>query len=740
MPRTLDKLITLGQKQYLFYHLFPLADEIQQLSYEIVILKYAVKIRFYISINGNFIEEELIDKLKEQSDLVETAFRSSFKDIGFKNLVGQELFDAWSEIVEYGNYSFKRFKNDVIEINRTTNNLYLSILLLDSIAPSNADSTLTQIDKLINNILSHNISVHYISVIDPSSKYKFLKDLGKYYDDSNLTQKTLDQFSLEDRLHHQLLNVRHSEYIQMWNSSTYIVLKALDPEILRRHIQKIKTIFKQVFSNSMITGNVKILEKKDLENALPKVIMRDRINNIKMSSEQVISTFHLPESVVPSISIKKDIPLFEIPPKLENHDKRKIKIGTIYHGDTLLYNSYIDLEELRLNMFIVGQVGMGKTEFTKNLLKELYKTAPNINWLVLEWKGDYKDLITRINEPVQVINAGSEENPLKLNIFDPNRANPENHAMKIFSIIKEIFKSSYKSHSYLANYELSPQMEKITRDILIECVRNPDKRSFKAFFNELKDYENKYFGREKSSISMSVTAIENRFQRFTTGVLGKILNTEKSNVNFQDIMNRKIIFDLSSIIFKEGTKEDVRLLINLILKYVIDQALRRGPTAELRHIVILEDSQLLVPEVLREVPETTLGEDIPLLLRSVGEAMISIATRPQISPDIISNSAIKVTFKLNQADDTIKVAKYQNLNEEQEQYLRLTKKQEAIVTTLNFPYPFRIKTITSYPKSITNESIIKHNKKFFPEMYEHEKEKIIVNEIRNKIENSKKIA
>ncbi len=730
IPRTLDKLIVPGQKQYLFYHLLPLADDIQQLSYEIVISKYSIKLRFYISIFGNLIEEELINKLRDNSDLVETAFKSSFKDIEFKNLVGQELLDAWSEIVEYGNYSFKRVRDEIIEINRTTNNLYLSILNLDSIAPINANSALTQIDQLINNILTHNISVHYISVIEPSSKFDFFKQLEKFQD-SNLANKTLDKFTLEDKLHHELLNIRHSEYIQMWNSSTYIVIKALDLEILKRHIQKIKAIFKQVFSNSMVTGNVKILEKKELEKALPKIIMRDRINNIKMSSEQVISTFHLPESVVPSISIKKDIPLFEIPPKLEKLDKRKIKIGTIYHGDKLLYNSYIDLEELRLNMFIVGQIGMGKTEFAKNILKELYKTVPNINWLVLEWKGDYKDLITRINEPIQVINVGSEKNPLKLNIFDPNRANPENHAMKIFSIIKEIFKSSYKSRSYLANYELSPQMEKIARDVLIECMRNPNKRNFKAFFNELKEYEKKYFGSQKSSITMSVAAIENRFQRLTTGVLGRVLNTENSNVNFQDLMNRKIIFDLSSVIFNEGTKEDVRLLINLILKYVIDQALRRGPTPELKHIVILEDSQLLVPEVLREVPETTLGEDIPLLLRSVGEAMISVATRPQISPDIISNSAIKVTFKLNQADDTIKVAKYQNLNEEQEQYLRLTKKQEAIVTTLNFPYPFRIKTVTSYPKTVTDVDIIKHNKKFYPEMYENKRKDITDDQIKH---------
>ncbi|MHA1382649.1 MAG: ATP-binding protein [Candidatus Helarchaeota archaeon] len=736
-PRILDKIISPEQKQYLFYHLLPLADEIQQLSYEIAISKYQVKIRIYISHRGNLIEDELIQNLRYKSDLIEAAYKSSFKNIEFKNLVDKDLYNAWSEILEYGNYNYKLIGNDIIEIDRITNNLYLAILYLDSIAPIKANMPLTQIDQLINNLLSNNINCHYISVIKPDSKYVFSEE---FEENSQLKLSSSgNRFSnnqLNDKIHEQLLNIRHSEFIQMWNTSTYIVLKASDIEKLRRNIEKAKIIFKNIFSDSKISGSVKLLYKKKLENALSKIAMRDGVNNIKLSSEHAIATLHLPESVVPSINTSMAIPIFEIPPKSEEMDKKKIKIGKILLDDRSLYDMYVDLEELRLNMFIVGQVGMGKTEFTKNFLSELYKADPNVNWIVLEWKGDYKDLITRIPEPIQVVSAGSNENPLRLNMFNPSRANPENHAMKLYSIFKEIFKSSYTSHINISNYELSPQMEKITKEILLECVRNPEKRTFKSFFHELKNYENKFYDKRNTSISMSIAAIENRFQRFSSGILGKILNVEKSNINFEQIMNKKIIFDLSSIIYKQGTKDDVRLLINLILKYVIDQALRRGPTNDLKHIVILEDSQLLVPEILREVPETTLGEDIPLLLRSVGEAMISIATRPRISPDIISNSAIKVTFKLNQADDTLKIAKYQNLNEDQEKYLRFLKKQEAIVSTLNFPYPFRIKTITSPLKNISDEEIVQHNLQYFPEMFEKEEN---IKSIKNKTEITEKM-
>jgi len=207
---------------------------------------------------------------------------------------------------------------------------------------------------------------------------------------------------------------------------------------------------------------------------------------------------------------------------------------------------------------------------------------------------------------------------------------------------------------------------------------------------------------------MTVTALINRFDKFRHGVLKKVFDVKKSNINFDLLMNKKVIINLNYLLTKGGAKEDVRILMNLILKYVIDKALGRGVTDTLKHIVIIEDSQLLIPSVLREVPETSLVEDIPLLLRGVGESLITIATRPEVSSDIIANSGVKITFKSSY--DSHKIAKYQNLSDSQEKYLRIMPKREAIVTLPNYQFPFRLFTnYLDFEKSSAQNFLIENS-------------------------------
>jgi len=243
----------------------------------------------------------------------------------------------------------------------------------------------------------------------------------------------------------------------------------------------------------------------------------------------------------------------------------------------------------------------------------------------------------------------------------------------------------------------------VCKEVIRKVVANPKLRSLESFTQELKNFAKENMSKNRT-IVMTVTALMNRFDKFRHGVLKKVLDVKKSNINFDNLMEKKVIIDLSFLLAAGGAKEDVRLLMNLILKYVIDKALKRGITDDLKHIVIIEDSQLLVPSIFREVPETSLVEDIPLLLRGVGESLITIATRPEISSDIIANSAVKITFK--SPYDSQKIAKYQNLSEDQEKYLRVMPKREAIVTFPNFQFPFRIFTeYFNYDKKIDERKI-----------------------------------
>jgi hypothetical protein len=445
---------------------------------------------------------------------------------------------------------------------------------------------------------------------------------------------------------------------------------------------------------------------------------------VVISSERLSTYFHIPEEPFPSIS-RTTIPTFELPP--EDLVNEKLEIGTVlYQDSTELFPIGIDLMDLRLNMFVAGLIGMGKTTFVKNILRKISKFYPKINWIVLDWKGDYVDLIKNSsNTPILILRPGTEEAPFHINMFDPYKGDGEEHAQKLFSLMIELFKSDFNNKP-----ELSVQMERVCREVIREVVCNPKKRSLKSFFMELELY-GKQHALSNRTILMTINALINRFDRFRAGNLKKVFDMDKNIFDFDVFMKEKMVFDFNYLLSNGGTKEDLRFLMNLILKYIIDFALKRGLTNELKHLVIVEDAQLLLPAVLREVAETNLGEDIPLLLRGVGQAMITVATRPEISPDVISNSGIKVSFRSTY--DSKKIANYQNLNKEQEEYLKLLPEREAIITIPSFQHPFRISTTYNQTFAITDEEIFNRNKKNFSFIYkdlEEMDEKIISHHVR----------
>jgi len=713
LPRIIEKLNIKYIKQYVFFHLLTLAEELEQIAYEIVIKANSIKLRFILTVSGKQSLSNLKETMKNKTDFFESVYISCFPGLKFKILKNNDLLEAWKEIIFFSDKKIKVIDKTIIETSDFTKKTkdYFSFLKIDSPISIKPQDSITQIDQLINNMLSNKIQSHFVTVIKPYIKYDFDEKYNKFGPGFLKNQSLLNGSDVDLRNKVKKLSqyLRHKESLQLWKCSVYQVINSKNINDLKTKMRKSKAFLKTIFSDSFKKIDIESIKQINFNTILAKTLMREPLNELIVSSDQIIGTFHLPEKVTPSLVTNFKIPNFDIPPKIE-FNQNKIPIGEVLYQDLPLFPAYIDIEELRLNIFITGLIGMGKTEASKNILINLSKSYPNVNWMVLEWKGDYNNLIHQIDEPVLVLPIGNENLNIKINLFEPRKSNPENHANKIFSIFKESLKSSLKRE--MNSYELSPQMEKVTKEILVKCVKNREKRNFKSFFEELTIYEKENTINNRS-VSMTVAAIENRFRKFINGSLRNILDVEKSNVNFEDLMQYKVIFDFSHLILKEGSKEDAILLMNIILKYVMDEALNRGPVDELKHLVVIEDAQYLVPSVLRELPESTLGEDIPLLLRGVGESMISIATRPEISQDIIANSAIKISFRLTSGQDTSKISSFQNLNELQEKYLKILPKRECIASTLNFPFPFRIKVFNNQEKKTSSAEIFSYNYKNF---------------------------
>jgi len=206
---------------------------------------------------------------------------------------------------------------------------------------------------------------------------------------------------------------------------------------------------------------------------------------------------------------------------------------------------------------------------------------------------------------------------------------------------------------------------------------NPHLQNWKGFFGQCKQY----LEDEKRNIPMlhqSLVSIQNRIRRFSLGPLKAIFST-RYKLSIIDLFDKNILIDLSSIIRLGGEKEDALFFLNMVLKYLWDKNLTQGAYEfkGIKHLTIIEDVHYFAPRDLSyKTKLTTYLEDIALLQRGTGECLISIATRPQVSEEILANCGVLIVFKSYMQRRIL--AELLNLREEEEEFVSLLKEGQCI--------------------------------------------------------------
>lgn len=121
-----------------------------------------------------------------------------------------------------------------------------------------------------------------------------------------------------------------------------------------------------------------------------------------------------------------------------------------------------------------------------------------------------------------------------------------------------------------------------------------------------------------------------------------------------------------------------RLLYNLVAKRIFEYAMKRGIVPGLHHVVVLEEASNLVPEsyTRHTAADVTTGESMVMLQRATGQGVIVVATRPNISSNILANTAIKIVFRLPYDSKTGE--RFLSLDESQGRYLTSLKRGRAL--------------------------------------------------------------
>lgn len=113
------------------------------------------------------------------------------------------------------------------------------------------------------------------------------------------------------------------------------------------------------------------------------------------------------------------------------------------------------------------------------------------------------------------------------------------------------------------------------------------------------------------------------------------------------LLNKRVVFDMRHVA-RVGGMDAVRILYNLVAKRIFDSAMKRGISSGLHHVVVLEEASNLVPEsyTRHSAADVTTGESMVMLQRATGQGVIVVSTRPNISSNILANTATKITFRL----------------------------------------------------------------------------------------------
>jgi GTPase SAR1 family protein len=253
--------------------------------------------------------------------------------------------------------------------------------------------------------------------------------------------------------------------------------------------------------------------------------------------------------------------------------------------------------------------------------------------------------------------------------------------------------------------DLSVQMERVLKDVLDEYIADPTARmkGFKGFFKALENYGIRQ--KEKFSfLEKTITALYNRLEKFTRGALKEIFDVDRSNIIFDDLLGKKVIVDLGYMQFRRVPKDDIRFLMNFLVRLYGDYAIKRGLQQTLQNLIIVEECQFLVPELYRKQTsiDATPTEDLSILLRAYGIGFIFVGTRPLFAENSLANSYTIVTFQLTK--DAESLQKYMNLNEMQVNYLKRMRQQECLVFSPTLRYPTRVRVNNFMENDVIKDS------------------------------------
>lgn len=392
-----------------------------------------------------------------------------------------------------------------------------------------------------------------------------------------------------------------------------------------------------------------------------------------------------------------------LPPPMQK-EGGEYEIGEIYYANKQFGIKFNLNNKALLNHTIVaGSSGTGKSNFIAVLTLQLLKTK--INFLILDWKASYRNIIPKQKDKLKVYTLGRNISPFSFNIWIP----PENTSISEWVLfLIDIMERAY----YLGLG---------VRDIMMQAAKS-------AFINKGFTYQNGEFIPPENpiyptnhDILNAVHAIKTGFrsdqwkqstlralQSLTFGAMGRICNDSKP---LEDIFNQPVILEMDVL-----SEADKAFIAQFLLLYRYRYLLRKeGEREVLNHLFIIDEAHEILKKPNYNTNESIIDE-IWRNVRELGQGIIACAQNPSlISVSCLTNSFTTISFSLKSTQDIKQISGNLLLEKHQEQYIGLLKTGQAIVKhqgQYRKPFHIAVSPLDIAKGSVTDRDLAKYMSQF----------------------------
>lgn len=660
-------------------------DKSVTMAFEAGVAKEEPFLHIFITATGHC-SKQIHEVLRREATRTEAILLSSLNNVELKLLEGDFLQDvALTHMVGV------RIESQKLVIKEETKSL--GLITLQGLPRTFPTQDTSQIGTFISTALRQGYTTSMTCVFSAAKPGKEKRTLENQWRSIQAKERRKEE-SLQDHSAKKKLVTRYEEIQDRagwFDATVYFKVKALTERHIEADLDGVSGLVHSIWGGS---DSIKLNPLKLSKRTVFRILTRRHLKRQRMHIIRLSSFINTPIRQLPVIT-PKESPVFPVPPK-ELVDN-ELTIGETVFGGRRLSKVGLEIDWLREHAAILGATGTGKTTLVKHLMSQL-STKTDVPWWIFDIKGsEYLDLIGHGESEILVLRPGLDSS-FVFNLIDPELANDKNYAHSTFVILRELMNERGDSS------ELSPAMEKLLRDSVMKVVESIEQgNSVQSLVNVVSEIA----GNDRVG-SMTRDALLNRLEILTREPLGSILGGGSETVRFSDLLNKRVILDLSHVA-RVGGMDSVRLLYNLVAKRIFDSAMKRGIIEGLHHVVVLEEASNLVPEsyTRHSAADVTTGESMVMMQRATGQGVVVISTRPNISSNILANTSTKIVFRLPY--DSKVGGRFLSLSEDQEQYLRTLKRGRALmsiphtetfeIATQRFPESFVQKETT-----ITTES------------------------------------